>query len=89
MNTTNTRPNTSHSTQKNQLIAHLCDLTDSELHELGIRRQAIPAFIDDLVSPASTSLSMPAPLKQKPLRKKVHTINPHRQQRRIELQPKD
>jgi len=83
MNTTNARSNLNCSKQKNQLIADLCGLTDKELQELGIRRQAIPTFIDDLVAP------VPAPLKEKPLRNKVHTINPHRHPRRIELQPRD
>ena len=83
MNTTTARLNVNSNKQKNQLIADLCNLTDTELQELGIRRQAIPEFIDDLVAP------VPAPLKETSLRNKVHTINPHRHIRRIELQPKD
>ncbi len=83
MNTTITRRNTNSSKQKNQLVADLRELTDRELHELGIHRQAIPMFIDDLVAP------VPASPKKKPLFNKVHTINRRRHKRRIELQPKD
>jgi len=83
MNTTNIRPNINSSKQKNQLISDLCNLTDSELQDLGIRRRAIPTFIDDLVA------HVPTPVNKKPLRSKVHTINPNRQKRRLELQPKD
>jgi len=70
MNTTTARLNVNNNKQKNQLIADLCNLTDTELQELGIRRQAIPEFIDDLVAP------VPAPLNFSQRTKKDLLSNP-------------